>query len=101
MEPCRALVAPIEAVAPRKPAGRPPFAHETMFRLPFLQQWFVKSDFAMVEALFDLALYREFAGLSYSSRRPDEVSILRFRHLLGEYRLAEQMFALSAPYGQP
>ena len=35
-------------------------------------------------------LYREFAGLGGMSRVPDRVSILRFRHLLEEHRLAEQ-----------
>lgn len=64
-----------------------------MLRLHFIQQWFGLSDFAMEEALFDVALYREFAGLSNSSRLPDKVSILRFRHLLEEHKLAEQMFA--------
>lgn len=91
--PWSELVALIEAVAPRRPTGRPPFGHETMLRLHFLQQWFGLSDFAMEEALFDVALYRDFAGLSNNSRLPDRVSILRFRHLLEEHRLAEQMFA--------
>lgn len=91
--PWRELVALIDMVAPRKPRGRPPFGHETMLRLHFIQQWFGLSDFAMEEALFDVALYREFAGLSNSSRLPDRVSILRFRHLLEEHKLAEQMFA--------
>ena len=91
--PWRELVALIEAAAPRKPTGRPPFGHETMLRLHFIQQWFGLSDFAMEEALFDVALYREFAGLSNSSRLPDRVSILRFRHLLEEHKLAEQIFA--------
>lgn len=91
--PWRELVALIDAVAPRKATGRPPFGNETMLRLHFVQQWFGLSDFAMEEALLDTPLYRDFAGLSGSRRLPDRVSILRFRHLLEEHKLAEQMFA--------
>ena len=43
--------------------GRPPFPVETMLRIHFMQQWFGLSDPAMEEALFDVPLYREFAGL--------------------------------------
>lgn len=42
----------------------------------------------MEETLFEEPLYREFAGLAGMSRLPDRVSILRFRHLLEEHRLA-------------
>jgi hypothetical protein len=44
----------------------------------------------MQEALFDVPMYRDFAGLDGMARLPDRVSILRFRHLLEEHRLAEQ-----------
>ena len=36
--------------------GRPPFAHETMLRIHFLQKWFGLSDLAMEEALFETPL---------------------------------------------
>lgn len=88
--PWTALLALITPLAPRKRTGRPPFALEAMLRIHFLQQWFGLSDVAMEEALFDVPLYREFAGLGGMSRLPDRVSILRFRHLLEEHRLAEQ-----------
>lgn len=49
----------------------------------------------MEEALHDVPLFREFAGLdSWSTRLPDESTILRFRHLLEKHNLAEQMLAL-------
>jgi len=61
--------------------GRPTFAVETMLCIHFLQQWFGLSGPAMEEALHDLPLYREFAGLDAGvSRLPDESTILRFRH---------------------
>jgi IS5 family transposase len=88
--PWAALLALIAPLSPRKRTGRPPFALEAMLRIHFLQQWFSLSDLAMEEALFDVPLYREFAGLGGMSRLPDRVSILRFRHLLEEHRLAEQ-----------
>jgi transposase, IS5 family len=54
-----------------------------MLRIHFMQQWFGLSDPAMEEALHDVPLYREFAGLDAgTTRMPDESTILRFRHLL-------------------
>lgn len=43
--------------------GRPPFAPEAMLRIHFMRQWFNLSDPAMEEALHDVPLFREFAGL--------------------------------------
>jgi len=83
-----ALVAPH---APEGRRGRPPFAVRTMLRIHFMQQWFTLSDPAMEEALHDVPLFREFAGLNYEVRLPDESTILRFRHLLEEHKLAEQI----------
>ena len=59
-----------------------------------LQQWVGLSDLAIEEALFETALYRQFAGLSSVERIPDQVSILRFRHLLEERQLAPQILAV-------
>lgn len=91
--PWRELVALVLAVAPLKKTRRPPFLHETMLRLHFMQQWFGLSDPAMEEALFDVPLYRDFAGLGGCERLPDRVTILRFRHLLEKHGLAEQFLA--------
>lgn len=84
----------VELIAPYYPEGkngRPPFALETMLRIPFMQQWFTLSDPAMQKAFFDIPLYREFAQLVAHVRLPDESTILRFRHWLEEYKLAEQI----------
>lgn len=88
--PWNEFVALIEPHAPTKATGRRPFPIEAMLRIHFLQQWFGLSDVAMEEALYDVPLYREFAELGGMSRLPDRVSILRFRHLLEQHRLAEQ-----------
>ena len=91
--PWRELIALIAAASPVASTGRPPFGHETMLRIHFLQQWFGLSDLAMEEALFETPLYRDFAGLSSAQRIPDRVSILRFRHLLEEHQLSIQILA--------
>ena len=92
--PWTELLSLIAPHTPRAKTGRPPFELVTMLRIHFLQQWFGLSDLAMEEALFETALYREFAGLSSVERIPDRVSILRFRHLLEEYQLAPQILAV-------
>jgi IS5 family transposase len=58
-----------------------------------MQQWFTLSDPAMEEALHDMQLFREFAGLTLGQRLPDETTILRFRHLLEKHKLADQILA--------
>ena len=92
--PWAALVALVTPHAPAGRRGRPPFPVETMLRIHFMQQWFGLSDPAMEEALFDVPLYREFAGLDNGNvRLPDESTILRFRHLLETHKLAGPMLA--------
>jgi IS5 family transposase len=91
--PWTELLSLIAPHAPRAKTGRPPFELATMLRIHFLQQWFGLSDLAMEEALFETKLYREFAALSSVERIPDRVSILRFRHMLEEHQLAEQILA--------
>ncbi len=94
--PWAELVALIAPYAPALGAkgGRPPFAVQTMLRIHFLQQWFNLSDPAMEEALYDTALFREFAGLDMGEDNlPDESTILRFRHLLEAHNLSLQILA--------
>ena len=90
--PWSALVELVAPFAPEGRRGRPPFSVETMLRIHFMQQWFTLSDPAMEEALHDMPLFREFAGLGgWSDRLPDETTILRFRHLLEEHKLAPKI----------
>ena len=93
--PWAELVALVTPFAPEGRRGRPPFAVATMLRVHFMQQWFGLSDPAMEEALFDVPLYREFAGLdNWMTRLPDGSTILRFRHLLEKHKLAAQMLVV-------
>jgi IS5 family transposase len=84
----------IEPFYPKRGQGRPPMPLGTMLRIHFLQQWFGYSDPAMEEALHDIPLLRQFAGLdAFEDVMPDESTILRFRHLLEKHDLAVAIFA--------
>ncbi len=93
--PWGALVELVTIHAPEGKKGRPPFPVETMLRIHFMQQWFTLSDPAMEEALHDVPLFREFAGLdNWTTRLPDESTILRFRHLLEKHKMAPQILGV-------
>ena len=86
------LVALVSPHLPEGKRGRPPFSPETMLRIHFMQQWFALSDPAMEEALHDMPVFREFAGLEgWDQRLPDESTILRFRHVLEKHKLAAEI----------
>jgi len=88
------LVAEIAPFMPEGKRGRPPFPVESLLRIHFMQQWFTLSDPAMEEALHDMPLFRDFAGLGgWDDRLPDESTILRFRHVLERHKLAERILA--------
>jgi len=90
--PWSALVALVSPYLPEGRRGRPPFPVEAMLRIHFMQQWFNLSDPAMEDALHDVPLFREFAGLGgWDDRLPDESTILRFRHVLEQHKLAGQI----------
>ena len=73
--PWKDLVVLIAPYAPEGRKGRPPYPVEMLLRIHFMQQWFTLSDPAMEEALYDMPLFRDFAGLSWSSATPDESTI--------------------------
>jgi len=89
------LIALVEPYHPKGGTGRPPFPVATMLQIHFMQQRFRLSDPAMEEALYDMSLYREFAGLDGSvTRLPDETTIRRCRHLLETHGPAGQTLAV-------
>ena len=66
-----------------------------MLRIHLMQRWFTLSDPAMEETLYDVPLFREFAGLTWETSWPEESTILRFRHLLEKHKLADQILAIN------
>jgi transposase, IS5 family len=63
-----------------------------MLRMYFLQQWFNLSDPAVEEALYDSMVLRQFVGIDLGREPvPDETTVCKFRHLLEEHNLGEQI----------
>lgn len=92
--PWAALCAVVEPFYPKRGNGRPPIGLERMLRIHFLQHWFNLADFACEEALYDSASLRSFAGIDLGRETvPDATTLLKFRRLLEQHHLAEQMFA--------
>src|SRR5499425_3601243 len=90
--PWPALCGLIEPVYPKAGNGRPPVGVERMLRIYFLQQWFNLSDPAVEEALYDSPTMRDFVGIDLGREPvPDETTGCKFRHLLEEHDLGEQI----------
>ncbi len=88
------LIRLIEPIYPEVGAGRQSQAVERMLRIHFMQIWFNLSDPQAEDCLHDSESMRCFAGIEPESDAiPDEAAILRFRHLLEEHHLSEQIFA--------
>jgi len=82
----------IEPHYPKPGNGRRPKELEKMLRIYFLQQWFNLADPAVEEALYDSATLRQFAGIDLGAEPvPDETTVCKFRHLLEEHNLGEQI----------
>src|SRR6266516_3945771 len=63
-----------------------------MLRIYFLQQWFNLSDPAGEEALYDSGVMRQFVGIDLGCEPvPDETTVCKFRHLLEQHQLGEQI----------
>ena len=92
--PWKDLVKVIEPHYPvGKGRGRPPIGIERMLRIHFLQIWFNLSDPAVEESLYDIKSMREFARIDLGREPvPDETTVCKFRHLLEENDLAQQLF---------
>lgn len=92
--PWARLEALIEPVYPKAGRGRRPTPLSVMLRIHFMQHWFGYSDPAMEEALHDMPILRQFAGLdAFEDAMPDETTILKFRHLLEANSLAVAILA--------
>lgn len=83
----------IEPFYPKGVGGRPPIGLERMLRIHFVQHWFNLADLACEEALYDSASLRRFVGIDLGKEPvPDATTMLKFRRLLNDNKLGEQMF---------
>jgi IS5 family transposase len=84
----------IEPHYPKVGNGRPPIGLERMLRMYCVANWFNLADEACEDALYDVAVFREFCRIDLGRERvPDATTLLNFRHLLEEHKLGEAMFA--------
>ncbi len=91
--PWAELVKRIEPYYPKGEDGRPPKGVERMLRIHFMQLWFNQSDPGMEDLIYESESVRRFAGIELGQDAvPDESTILRFRHLLEQHDLAEELF---------
>lgn len=93
--PWESILSLIEPHYPKAGHGTQPMPMERMLRIYFMQQWFNLSDPGMEDTLYDSESMRRFAGIELiDDAVPDETTILRFRHLLEQHKLTEQIFGL-------
>jgi IS5 family transposase len=74
--------------------GRPSHPPLVMFKALLLQQWYGLSDPGLEEAICDRLSFQRFLGLSLQDPVPDETRICRFRNMLAQAGLGEQLFGL-------
>lgn len=91
--PWKALIMVITPFYPVAGRGRHSYPLEAMLRVHLIQNCFALSDPLMEEALYGLALLRNFAELKLSEAIPDEAAILNVRHLDEEYDSAGGILA--------
>ena len=86
----------VEKIRPFYPTGkrgRPVRGIELMLRMYLLQIWFGLSDEGTEDAIYDSYAMRSFLGLNFMMEQvPDATTLLKFRHLLEEHNLCEELF---------
>jgi IS5 family transposase len=83
----------IEPHYPTGKRGRPPKGIEKMLRMYLLQSWFNLSDEGLEDAIYDSYAMRTFMGINFFEEQvPDATTLLKFRHLIEEHKIAEQLF---------
>ena len=91
--PWARLEARIRPVYPTGERGRPPYPLPLLLRIHCVQLFYNLSDPAMEDALYDSVAVQRFVGLTARGPRPDETTILNFRHLLEQHALGEDLLA--------
>ena len=86
-------IALIEPHYPSGERGRKPQGIEKMLRMYLLQCWFTLSDEGIEEAIYDSYAFRSFMKINFFDEQvPDATTLLKFRHLLEEHKIAERLF---------
>ncbi len=84
----------IEPHYPKTGNGRPPVGLERMLRMYCIANWFDLGDEACEDALYDVAVFREFCGFDLGTERvADAGTLLNFRHLMEAHGLGTALFA--------
>ena len=91
--PWARLEARSRPVYPSGAHGRPPYPLALLLRIHCVQLFYNLSDPAMEDALHDSVAVQRFVGLTARDPRPDETTILHFRHLLEHHHLGEGLLA--------
>ena len=91
--PWSALCQVIEPHYPKAGNGRPPIGLERMLRIHFVRHRFNLAVLACEEALYDSASLRSFVGIDLGRESvPDSTTITKFRKLLNDNKLGEELF---------
>ena len=78
---------------PHRRARAAPYPLALLLRIHGVQLFYNLSDPAMEDALYDSVAVQRFVGLTARGPRPDETTILHFRHLLERHALGEVLLA--------
>ncbi|WP_424191156.1 IS5 family transposase [Ampullimonas aquatilis] len=91
--PWSAICTLIEPHYPKAGNGRPPIGLERMLRMYCIANWFNLADEACEEALYDIALFRDFCGFDLGDESiADATTLANFRHLLEAHGLGTAIF---------
>ena len=91
--PWNELVAAITHLFPDQPKGGRPFEPAiVMIKCTMLAKWFNLSDPQLEEQLKDRISFRQFVGLSFNDKTPDETTFVVFRKRLRESGSASILF---------
>ena len=88
-------IALVEPYYPCGKRGRPPRGVETMLRMYLLANWFNLSDEGVEEAIYDSYAFRKFMRVDFLGEEqvPDATTLCKFRKLLHENGITEQIFS--------
>lgn len=73
-------------------AGHPPWCPVLMLKCLMLQKWNNLSDPGLEDALKDRISFRQFVGLSFTDKTPDETTFVKFRQRLRDAGIHDALF---------